>query len=97
MGEKIPFYGRLLKVADILSVLLHRRSYDSVSASSSVNPEALLPVLEVGAGREFDPSLAEVAASVLHDARTSEYILDHFLFSHPVYRVLGLDSIVLFD
>jgi HD-GYP domain-containing protein (c-di-GMP phosphodiesterase class II) len=64
---RIPFGARILAVADALDAMFSKRSYKAAYKIDRVQAE-----LEAGAGRQFDPDVAEVALSWLdEDHRTA--------------------------
>jgi putative nucleotidyltransferase with HDIG domain len=58
-GDKIPFLGRLLAVADVLDALSSDRSY-----RKGLGFDKTVEIIQQDAGSHFDPSVAEAAASL---------------------------------
>ena len=52
-GEAIPFFSRIVAVADAFDAMTHDRSYRKAIACNSA-----LAALRSGAGRQFDPYFA---------------------------------------
>jgi HD-GYP domain-containing protein (c-di-GMP phosphodiesterase class II) len=59
-GEEIPFEARILAVADAFAAMTSIRSY-----SDALSTEEALAEIKRGAGKQFDPYLAEVFCSAI--------------------------------
>lgn len=58
-GEEIPLVARILAIADAFAAMTSERSY-----SSTLSPEEALEEIRKGAGKQFDPRLAEIFITV---------------------------------
>ena len=60
-GEEIPLGSRIILVADALDALLSDRPY-----RRGRTKEEALRILRENAGRQFDPRVVEILASIIH-------------------------------
>ena len=62
-GEEIPLGSRIIAIADAYDSMVSNRAY-----RSSLTSEEALQVLQQGAGKQFDPNLVQIFASILPEA-----------------------------
>lgn len=63
-GDAIPIGGRLMAIADVYDALISRRCY-----KEPFSHEYALKIIREGAGKHFDPQMAEAALEVAEDFR----------------------------
>ena len=61
-GEDIPFFARIISVADAYDAMNSSRCY-----RKALDLSIILGELEKGKGRQFDPSLAEIAIEIIKE------------------------------
>lgn len=62
-GEEIPLGSRIIAIADAYDSMVSNRAY-----RSSLTSEEALEVIQQGAGKQFDPNLVQIFASILPEA-----------------------------
>ena len=62
-GEEIPLGSRIIAIADAYDSMVSNRAY-----RSSLSSQEALEIIQQGAGKQFDPNLVQIFASILPDA-----------------------------
>ena len=62
-GEEIPLGSRIIAIADAYDSMVSNRAY-----RSSLTSDEALEVIQQGAGKQFDPNLVQIFASILPEA-----------------------------
>lgn len=62
-GEEIPLGSRIIAIADAYDSMVSNRAY-----RSSLTSDEALEIIQQGAGKQFDPNLVQIFASILPEA-----------------------------
>ncbi|MBQ8586046.1 MAG: diguanylate cyclase [Butyricicoccus sp.] len=63
-GEEIPIMGRILCIADAFDAITSIRSYKDATP-----PDEAIKILRAESGKQFDPNLVEIFASLVEDGK----------------------------
>ena len=77
-GEEIPLGSRIIAIADAYDSMVSNRAY-----RSSLSSQEALEIIQQGAGKQFDPNLVQIFASILPDAleEIKQYEIKEPIFS----------------